>query len=332
MNSKILLCNWTHRHNVSGGTENRYGYLKQIFPDAEIISYTDLFNDGDLKIKNYKKAVKQMDEYYIKRYEKDKNILIIRDAEFGGILNISNIPQITIFGNPYNSIKNLFNINYPKILLNPKSSGIKVAVSNFMKDDMKKIGLIPNKVIPNPVDINFFKPVKSSYKKTLREKYGIPKDKKVGIWVGSSDNPIKNIAMISKLVNILDIVWILVVKNKTDSSNKKVCKVFYNVNREIMRDLYNCADFFILTSPIEGCSHTIFEAMACQLPCIVSQTGYFLDFWDNRIGFRIKWNDLLVHIGAIKMINNIKTDSRQVIIDRGLDLKNWEEKWKKLIK
>ncbi len=43
--------------------------------------------------------------------------------------------------------------------------------------------------------------------------------------------------------------------------------------------------------------------MACNLPCIVSPTGYFYDFWDNRIGFKIQWNDLLVHVGAIKMID-----------------------------
>jgi len=91
--------------------------------------------------------------------------------------------------------------------------------------------------------------------------------------------------------------------------------------------------FYILTSPIEGCNHTIFEAMACNLPVIVSPTGYFYDFWDNRIGFKIQWNDLLVHVGAIKVIDKIKNlNPRQVIIDRKLDLKTWEEKWKKLIK
>ena len=329
---KILLANWTHRKNTPGGTENRYTYLKQVFPNAELISYVDLFNKGELSIKNQEKAAKQMDEYYIKRYEEDKDILIIRDAEVGGILNTNDIPQITIFGNPYRSIKGLFNIDYPKIMLEPKDVGTKVAVSNFMKEDMRFSKLVPDEIIPNPVDIDFFKPLNK--KEELRKKYKIPKNKKVGMWVGATDIPIKNIAMISQLINIFgdEIFWILVTKNETFISNEKNAKTFYNVDKETMKELYNCADFYILTSPIEGCNHTIFEAMACNLPCIVSPTGYFFNFWDKRIGFKVISNDILAHIGAVEIINRIKIDPRKFIIDNKLDLKSWGKKWKKLVK
>ena len=330
---KILLANWTHRKNTPGGTENRYIYLKQVFPHAELISYADLFNKGELSIKNYNKAAKQMDEYYIKRYEEDKDILIIRDAEVGGILDTSHIPQIIIFGNPYRSLKNLFNINYSKILLEPKDIGTKVAVSTFMKEDMNLSHLVPDTIIPNPVDIDFFKPLWTR-KEDLRAKYKIPRDKRIGMWVGATDIPIKNIAMISQLINIFgeEIFWILVTKNETFISNKEVIKVFHNIDKETMKELYNCADFYILTSPIEGCNHTIFEAMACNLPCIVSPTGYFFNFWDKRIGFKVISNDLLVNIGAVKIIDRIKTDSRKFIIDNKLDLKSWGKRWKKLVK
>lgn len=332
MNKKILLANWTHRKNCSGGTENRYSYLKQIFPDAELISYADLFNEGSPQIKNYEEAIKKMDEYYLKRYEEDKNILIIRDAEVGGILDISEVPQIAIFGNPYNSLKKLFGINYPEFLLIPTipKKAKKIAVSNFMKEDMPSI--VFDEVIPNPVDIDFFKPLNNRDK--LRKKYGIPKDKKVGMWVGSTDLPIKNIPIIKQLINIFgeEVFWIIVSKNETKVSKEKVVKIFCDVNKEMMKELYNCADFFILTSPIEGCNHAIFEAMACNLPCIVSPTGFFSDFWDNRVGFRVQWNDILVHVEAVKMINKIQTNTRQVIIDRGLDLETWGKKWEELVK
>ena len=325
----ILLCNWTHRHNIIGGTESRYAYLKQVFPDAELISYEDLFGK---KKPEKPRVIEKIDKYYLKRYKENKNILLIRDAEVGGVLDITKIPQITIFANPYRSIKKLFgqNIKYDECLLSPKSVGKKVATSNFMKEDMKLCNLYPDEIISNPVDIDFFKPLWNK-KEELRKKYKIPRDKKVGIWVGST-NMIKNFQMITQMVDIFDneIFWILVAKNETGTDDKRV-KVFCNVDRNTIRDLYNCADFFILTSPIEGYGNAIFEAMACNLPCIVSPTGYFYDFWDNRVGFRIQWNDILVHIGAIKMIDKIKANPRQVIIDKKLDLKTWGEKWKKLV-
>ena len=336
MGKKILLCNWSQRNNISGGVENRYAYLKQVFPEAELISYSDLFNEGNTIIENQIEVAKKMDEYYLKRYEEDKDILIIRDASVGGVLDTSHIPQITIFGNPYKSLSENFEFGRPyweKMIELQKKAGKtkKIVVSNFMKIDMKKIGFTPDEIIPNPVDINFFKPLWNK-KEELREKYGIPKDKQIGIWVGATNTPIKNVAMFTQLVGLLDdIFWIAVVKNKTETSEKNV-KLFYNVDKKTIRDLYNCADFFMLTSPIEGCNHTIFEAMACNLPCIVSQAGYFYDFWDPRIGYCVQWNDILVHIGAIKLINKIKTNPRQVIIDRELDLKTWGEKWKKLVR
>ena len=324
----ILLCNWTHRRNCSGGSESRYACLKQIFPDAELISAKDLFG----KPKNHIEIAKKMDEYYLKRYEENKNILIIRDAEVGGVLDISHIPQITMFANPYNSLNEVFSFGRKYwgelIELQKKAEKtIKVATSSFMKKDMEKIGFTPDEIISNPVDIDFFKP---GNKEELRKKYKIP-DKRVGIWVGDS-NPIKNFATILKMVDVFGdkIFWILVTKNET-SIKEKNAKGFSNVDRKTMRDLYNCADFFILTSPIEGYCIAMIEAMACNLPCIVSQAGYFWDFWDPRIGYRIQWNDLSAHIEAIKIINKTKTNSRQVIIDRKLDLNTWGEKWKKLI-
>ena len=110
---KILLCNWSHRKNISGGVENRYVYLKQVFPEAELISYADLFNDGRTVIENQIEAAKKMDEYYLKRYGEDKDILIIRDASVGGVLDTSHIPQITIFGNPYKSLSENFEFGRP---------------------------------------------------------------------------------------------------------------------------------------------------------------------------------------------------------------------------
>ncbi|HEC65039.1 MAG TPA: glycosyltransferase [bacterium] len=353
MKPKILLCNWTHRENVPGGTETRYSYLKQIFPDAELISYIDLFNDGELCIVNRDEAARKMDEYYMKRYEEDKNILIIRDAEVGGILDTSHIPQITIFANPYKSLYEIFSFGggcwVGLIELQKKAEKtIKVATSNFMKKDMEKNGLVPDEIISNPVDTDFFRPLTFddmgleratgvSIKKQLRDQYKIPRDRKVGIWVGDYTNQIKNIKAISYLRKNSNIFWIMVSKGKSKSKKHNI-RSFSNVDKKTMRDLYNCADFFILTSPVEGFGMATLEAMACDVPCIISPVGYFYDFWDERIGLKIEWNDLLAHSMAVKkinpsrMIDDVKIKPREVVIERGLDLRTCKKKWDKLIK
>jgi len=331
MKPKIILSNWSHRHNLPGGTESRYQYLKQIFPDAELISYIDLF---EREITDHKLAAARMDKIYIQKFLENNNLLIIRDDSVGGIIDTSHIPQITIFGNPYKSLSEVFDFGreYWKgmIYLQKKAKNtIKVANSNFSANDMKKIGLIPDKIIPNPVDINFFKPLN---KEELRKKYGIPKNKRIGMWAGISNKPLKNVKMISRILNsdLTDIFWILVVKNKTECQNKNA-KLFVSVDQNTMKELYNCADFYLLTSPVEGCCHTIFEAMACDLPCIVSRTGYFWDFWDDRVGMRIKWDDFNAHVGAVNEINNIKTSPRKVLIKQKLDLESWKKKWEELV-
>ena len=346
MKPKILLANWTHRNNVVGGTESRYAYLNQIFPDAERISYADLFNNGGMVILNHLEAAKKMDEYYIKRHNEDKNLLIIRDASVGGILDTSHIPQITMFANPYASLSEAFGFGrvYWSTLIELQKkakSKIKVATSNFMKKDMAKIGLVPDEIISNPIDIDFFKQLsfaelsidrepKKSPKRRLRERYKIPTNRRIGIWVGDSGGQIKNINTILKLKKSPEVFWIMVTKSKIRVHKKNVA-IFCNVNKETMRDLYNCADFFMLSSQIGGFGMATLEAMACELPCIISPAGYFHDFWDDRIGLKVACGDFQAHINAIRKINGIRTYPRDVIIERGLDLKTVKGKWEELV-
>ena len=330
---QILLPNWTHRSDRAGGAETVYFYLKKVFPNAELISGTSLFSS-----KKCQDLIKELDNYLIMRYKNNKNMIVIRDAEFGGILDISMIPQIAVFGNPYKAISEQvleqlgieakvyddWLIDFSK-KINVKK---KIATSNFMANEMKKVGLKTDYVIPNCVDTDVFKPVGD--KKTLRTTYTIPQDKKVGIWVGS-DTPVKNFQMLSNLISCFqNIFWILVTKDNFKIPFENT-KIFYNIDSKTLNDLHNCADFFILTSPIEGCGIAALEAMSANVPCILSKAGYFWDFWDKRIGLQVDWNNFDEHADAIQNIDKIKTNSREVILERKLDYTNWEKQWKEVV-
>jgi len=321
---KIYLPNWTQRTDCVGGVETFFGKLKELFPKSELISAEQMAKPND----NFLEKVKNVDEYLLSEYEKDKNMLVIRDAEFGGVLDISKIPQIAFFQNPYKTInKTLGSVNHPWVIdgyLKHFRADKLIAASNFMVDEMRSDNFKADCVIPHGIDLDLFKP---KNKTKLRKKYKIP-NKRVAVWVGAP-NVIKNFQMILNLIDTQDIFWILISKNNFMTPPN--CKVFYNQTSEQVSELLNCADFFILTSPVEGCCIAMLEAMATNLPCIISKAGYFWDFWDDRIGISVNWNNFDEHHYAINKINQIKTDSRNVLIERKLDYNSWKRAWKSIV-
>lgn len=309
---KILIVNWTQRNNCAGGVETRMQNLHEALPNSVLISYETLFGP----VTNYVEAAKKMTAYLEKRYEKDNNILVIRDAALGVF---SEIPQITIWANPYAQLGEKFDNNFYREMSQLRTyarNTTKVTIGKVLIDDMKMVKFRPDHIIPEAIDINFW--IKLDNKEELKKKHNIPKDKIVGIWTGIN-HPIKNSEMFDKMMeHHPDIHWIKILKEM-------------NYSKEKMRELYNCADFFILTPSLEGGGLSWLEAMSCDLPCIVSDTGCFKDWWDDRIGIKIKYSSFVQHIKAIKNILDMKTNPRQVLIDRGLTLENWADSWRKLV-
>ncbi|GAG75589.1 unnamed protein product, partial [marine sediment metagenome] len=212
---KILLLDWTHRKDNAGGVQTQFSYLKRVFPDAELVATKKLFGG-----KSYEEFLKKVDNYLINRYKENKNLFIIRDAETAGILDISKIPQVTTFGNPYKSIRKLAQKTHG-IEIRPLSNWIdktrenakttkKIAVSNYMAENIKRYGIKVDEVIPNCVDTDIFKPLNK--KQELRKKYKIPDNKRVAIWVGIAEPElVKNFQMLLNLISCYqDIFWILV--------------------------------------------------------------------------------------------------------------------------
>ena len=153
---KILLVNYNH--DLVGGCETMYHYLHQAFPDSEFISIIKMFK-GDLK-----EASEEFDKYILER-NKSEDILVIKEIEIGGVLNTSKVKQINLFQNPYLEIMNKFNIGYNPWIFDKsrKVFGKKIAVSNYMKE---KLNLID--VLPNCVDMDVFRPIENN---KLRIKY-----------------------------------------------------------------------------------------------------------------------------------------------------------------
>jgi glycosyltransferase involved in cell wall biosynthesis len=149
-----------------------------------------------------------------------------------------------------------------------------VAVS---KNLANSYGLSNVRVIPIGIDSELFKPLENQ--EALREKHGIPKDKKVKIFVGSVHS-VKGFDILKKEIKKdKESFYIIVLKDKhVLSINFHNSKVFQRIPQSVLAELYNCADVFVGRSRVETSWLAPIEAMFCGVPVDVTPVGIFADW------------------------------------------------------
>lgn len=122
-------------------------------------------------------------------------------------------------------------------------------------------------IIPIGIDTNLFRPIPG--KNTLRDKYNIPKNKRVGIWCGTL-HPMKGF---SRLLEISksnhDIHWIIVWKQQSEAGHLEGATNFTLVSQDILAELMNAADFYLACGLLSPFYMVEWEAMACNLSIII---------------------------------------------------------------
>lgn len=343
--SKIIIANWNIKE-VLGGQETFFNMLTNIF-DAKTISYSIAENvlKYNLLSDPFKIVYRgHIIEKYLKNYETlFKPDLIIKNSGIGGFIKLKT-PQIVVFQDPFYTLlkemvsRGIFISNCEHYsacinLMRESSKGsTTVAVSNFMKKEMEDCEIKCDKVIKEGIDIEKFKPLN---KKELREKYNIPSDKKVGIAV-TKFIPQKGWNILANLINkFSDIHWIIVLSSKVGSKPKlKNVSLFEEVCPELMPELYNCSDFYISTSLAESFGLASIEAASCGLPVITYKTGWAWDWWDKRLGLRVKdWNTESFEEAVENLFKGkIKYEPRKSIIEKGFTLEKMQENWEEFVK
>lgn len=163
-------------------------------------------------------------------------------------------------------------------------------------------------IIPIGIDTNLFKPLNN--KKELRNKYDLPLNKTIGIWIGTN-HPMKGYGSLLKYSKENpDIYWIVIWKTKLESSFMVNAKNFIQINQYTLVELFNCADFFLSTSLLKPFYMAEWEAMACNIPIIIvgKQPKDFLPSseprndvfklgWD-RNSVKLKWEDFFINRGV----------------------------------
>lgn len=354
-----LTVDYYKKPEVMGGVQEYMSDFQKVYPDFKSVSYvnavraiTNTFLDRS-KFGFFEVETSAIISQYLEKYEKIfKPDVMIKNSIVGTykkhktptvcVIHDNNVigPDI-LHKNGYYSLllHNAYRYVFTKLQeTTMRASDVIVANSARTKDTYEKEFGMEMEVIKNGIDTNLFKPLPN--KETLREIYGIPKNKKVGITV-TGFLPIKGWHMQAKLCQEFpDVFWVIVMKTAPKKPKLKNVKIFSRIPREQLPELYNAADFFILPSAIESCNMVGMEAMSCGLPVIVANSGYFWnpeakgDYETTDFGIRVnKWKYECYKKALEELLSGEHTfEPRKHVERNNLDLKFWIRAWRKLIK
>lgn len=191
-------------------------------------------------------------------------------------------------------------------------SGV-ISVSSKNKKEIVKAGLTEEQdceVIPNAINSKlFFKKDKNA----LRQQMGFSEKDFLVAFVGQFTER-KGVLRLSNALKVLndDSIKALFIGSGVQSPDYKHTLYKGTVNHDLLPNLLNCADIFVLPTLNEGCSNSIIEAMACGIPVISSDLPFNHDILTNNNSIMIDPYDINAIAGAIKLLKNDK-DLRSIL-------------------
>jgi len=187
-------------------------------------------------------------------------------------------------------------------------------LQKFFNSNRHRVHVIPNGVQPH------FCPTPSN----MRQRLGIPTDKKLILHIGSN-LPRKNITILLQSLNYLPPNFILLQVGGNLPRSPQVWPLGY-IPATDLPALYSLADVFVFPSKYEGFGLPILEAMACGTPTIAANTSSLPEITGDA-GLMVSPHDPQELANAIQRIIT-EPDLAHNLRQRGLQrvkLFTWEE-------
>ena len=200
-----------------------------------------------------------------------------------------------------------------------------IAITRREAELLLSLGCPANKIsiIPNPVNVNIFRPISQSKSRSL---LNLPLNKKIILTVGTLTE-VKGYTYLIDTAYVIsktrqDIILVIVgsgpLKNfllskiKKLELNNKVLMVGEKPHKEIPLWL-NASDLFVLSSVDEGLPSVVLEAIACGKPVVATQVGGIPDVVSSSdIGILVKPRDKEALAQAILEALNRKWESEKI--------------------
>ena len=204
-----------------------------------------------------------------------------------------------------------------------------VAISRWLKNQANRSSILKKKrieVIHNGIDPKYFFPVS---KQKLRNKYNLPKDKKIILfgsqYINSSYKGYRYFIDAFKYLNNKN-YFIVLFGNMWDFSQIISSKVNFKhygfiENVKFLREIYSLSDVFVMPSVQEGFGKTAVESMLCGTPVVCfkntaiseivihKKNGYCANYLNSKsLSKGIKWV-----LKDSKKISKIRKSSRTMV-------------------
>lgn len=192
-----------------------------------------------------------------------------------------------------------------------KKSGVIIAVSELVRDELLNIGVDKNKiyVITNGVDTEEF-----SQGESERVRLGLPLNVPIAVFAGDIKSPRKNLDTVLHSLVQLPSLHLVVLGNTNGSIYPDMAKnlgisnrVMFLGYRNDMPSIMRSCDMFVFPSRYETCGLVILEALSSGLPVITARTAGGAEMVNTDSGFVLENPDDIE--GLISCVNIILGDS-----------------------
>ena len=192
-----------------------------------------------------------------------------------------------------------------------------ISPSTWMNNNVLKSDVFQGKrhyIIPNPIDIELYKPVAFS---ALREELKIPLDTKILAFgaVNADTSPYKGYSQLMQALKIYEstylndeklVVLIFGSKEKKHIIAGKIDTYYLGyLSEHEMVQMYNTADVYVVPSLEDSFNNTVAESLACETPVVAFATGGIVDIIDHKVnGYLAQYNNPLDLTEGINWVLN----------------------------
>jgi putative colanic acid biosynthesis glycosyltransferase len=175
---------------------------------------------------------------------------------------------------------------------------ILVCPSQWLADIVKESYLkeFSVKIIANAVNTKVFKP---KDKNTVREKYGIPSEKKIVLILAADlEDERKGVKYFFESLNYIQVKdgMVITVGEKINYDKIKglefeIKQMGYIKDQDELSNIYNLADVFCISSLNDNFPNTVIEAMACGIPVVGFKVGGISEQVTENCGILVTLKD-----------------------------------------